>query len=300
MNCVKRAETTKEFSLSADTGESFLIKLIIFADALTTGYPVFRVDRKTVGCYRGGTHGVSHLGYLLDAYLGYNLMDYLSNKGINLTIPIAEGQRFTVDRAGNTGAVVAVYDIYDAGDITANMLNGSGSNEYNFLQYITASAALDSVGDHLLDVSLSPAEFPDFPCGQVVPARHTIEILGLVGQPVCQGGVDPAFSATQYVKLIKDREVLFDEDRAGLPFMAITNVTSAKEYKTEFSLIGDCVNVATGLSDPSVGLPLLFDTPLRFVSGEELLVYLTVSLGTGGTLAAADVRLAAIMNVKVE
>lgn len=299
-NCVKAVATGAKFSLLADAGESFLVKGVYFTDALTTGFPVFRVDRKTVGCYRGGTQGVSHLGYPLDAYLHYNLMRFLMAAGVNMSIPIAEGQTFTIDRAADAGSLVVVYDIYDAGDINAGMVNGAEAKEYNFVQYMTASAALDAAGDHLLDVSLSPAEFPDFPCGKTVPPHHTIDILGLAGQPVCQGGVDPAYSATTHVKLIKDREILFDEDRVGIPFTAVTNVASAKEYKTLVSLIGDSVSVGASLSDPSRGLPLMFDPPLHFVSGEELLVYLTIALGVGGTLAVADVRLAAIMNVKVE
>jgi len=90
-NCVKQKATAIAFSLQADAGESFLIKSIIFADALTTGYPVLRVDRKTVGCYRGGAQGVQHLGGKVDAYIPMNLMDWLKQKNINMSIPVAEG-----------------------------------------------------------------------------------------------------------------------------------------------------------------------------------------------------------------
>ena len=299
-NCIKQVATAVKFSLTANAGESFLVRCIYFADALTTAYPVLRVDRKTVGCYRGGAVGVHQLGHWDDAVLGYNLMKHLAGKGINVTIPIAEGQTFTIDRAGDTGALVVVYDCYDAGDIRADMVNGSEAKEYNFLQYMTSSAAIGKIGDTLLDVSLSPGEFPDFPCGQVVPARHTIDILGLVGIPVSVGDDATGHTTTQYLKLIKDREILFDEDRVGIPFKAVINMTSTPMYKIDFSLIGDCVSVATGLSDPSQGMPLLFDPPLHFVSGEELLVYLTTNWVTAGSLTAAQIRLAAIMNVKVE
>jgi len=71
-------------------------------------------------------------------------------------------------------------------------------------------------------------------------------------------------------------------------------------YKTDMSLIGDCVSIATGLSDPSYGLPLLFDPPLHFESGEELLVYLNCTYTATGSIAVADVRVAMIMNVKTE
>ena len=298
-NCIKRIATGEAFALHADAGESFLIKSIVFGATATTGYPVLRVDRKTVGCYRGGGQGETHLGHLDDTYIPMNLMDWLLSKNINMAIPVAEGQTFTIERAGKTGDVTVIYDIYDAGDIRADMLNGSDSKEYNFIQYMTASAALEAAGDHLLDVSLSPAEFPDFPCGKVVPARTLIDILGVAGSPVSSGAAG-FHTTTQYLKMVKDRETLFDEDRNGIPFMAEDNDTAVAMYKTDMSLIGDCVSIATGLSDPSYGLPLLFDPPLHFESGEELLTYLTCTYTATGSIAVADVRVAMIMHVKTE
>lgn len=300
-NCIKRALTTVAFSLQADAGECFLIKNIYAGHtALAAGYPVLRVDRKTVGCYRGGAIGVNHLGSPDDTFIAQNLMKWLSEHGVNVSIPVAEGQTFTIERSGNTGDVTVVYDIYDAGDIKQAMPNGSDSNEFIFIQYMTASAALEAVGDHLLDVSLSPGEFPDFPCGKAVPARHTIELLGLVGAPVSNGDGVTGHTTSQYLKLVKERETLFDEDRNGIPFIAAENTTTTAVYKTEMSLVGDCVQVGADLSDPSLGEPLLFDPPLKFNSGEELQVYLTCSYAASGSIAVAEVRVAAILRVVIE
>jgi len=295
-NCIKRALTTVAFSLQADAGESFLIKTIYAGHtALATGYPVLRVDRKTVGCYRGGAIGINHLGSADDTYHAQNLMKWLAEHGVNVSIPVAEGQTFTIERSGNTGDVTVVYDIYGAGDITAAMPNGSDAKEFMFIQYMTTSAALAAVGDHLLDVSLSPAEFPDFPCGRAVPPRHTIELLGLVGAPVSNGDAASGHTTSQYLKLIKDRETLFDEDRNGIPFIAGENLTSTAMYKTEHSLVGDCGQVGADLSDPALGVPLLFDPPLIFESGEELQVYLTCSYAASGSIAVGEVRVGAIL-----
>lgn len=299
-NAIKRVATANAFSLQADAGESFLIRNIIFGATESTGYPVLRVDRKTVGCYRGGAQGVSHLGHADDAFLPLNLMSWLTAHGVNLSIPVAEGQTFTIYRAADAGDVTVVYDIYDAGDITAIMPNGSASKEYTFIQYMTASAPLEAVGDHHLNVSLSPAEFPDFPCGKVVPAKTAIDVLGIVGAPASKGDDGKGHITTQYIKLVKDREVLFDEDRNGIPFLAAENITSTVMYKTAMSLVGDCVSAGADFSDPSYGLPLMFDPPLHFASGEELLVYLTCSYAAYGTLAPAEVRVAMVLHVMVE
>lgn len=228
-------------------------------------------------------------------------MDWLMSKGINLAIPVAEGQQFTIDRgASDTGDVTVVYDMYDAGDILATLVNGTDSKEYHFIQYMTASAALESAGDHLLDVSLSPGEFPDFPCGKVVPARTKIDILGIAGAPVSKGDAGAGYTTSNYLKLVKDRETLFDEDRNGIPFFGTDNTTGTAIYATLMSLIGDCVSVGADFADPGYGLPLLFDPPLHFESGEELLVYMTCAYNASGTIAVAEVRVAMIMNVKTE
>jgi len=300
-NCIKRALTTKAFTLQANAGESFLIRNIIFGAIATTGYPVLRVDRKTVGCYRGGAQGATHLGHVADTFLPMNLMEWLMSKGINMSIPVAEGQTFTIDRgSSDTGDVTVIYDMYDAGDIRADMVNGSDSKEYNFLQYMTAAAALESAGDHLLSVSLSPGEFPDFPCGKVVPARMKIDVLGIAGAPLSKGDAAAGYTTTQYLKLVKDRECLFDEDRNGIPFFGTDNTTATAIYATVMSLIGDCVSVGADFADPGYGLPLLFDPALHFESGEELLVYLNCAYNASGTIAVAEVRVALILNVKVE
>lgn len=300
-NCIKRAATTVAFSLEAVSGVCFLIKNIILGATVTTTDPTLRVDRKTVGFYRGGAIGRSHLGHIDNTFIPMNLMEWLLGKGVNMAIPVAEGQTFTIDRgSSDTGDVTVIYDMYDAGDIRADMPNGTEAKEYNFIQYMTASAALTAAGDHLLDVSLSPGEFPDFPCGKVVPARTKIDILGIAGAPVSNGDDAAGYTTTQYLKLIKDRETLFDEDRNGIPFFAANNTTSTAIYDTVMALLGDCVSVGADLSDPGYGLPLLFNPPLHFESGEELLVYLNCAYNASGSIAVAEVRVAMIMNVKVE
>ena len=102
------------------------------------------------------------------------------------------------------------------------------------------------------------------------------------------------------MKLLKDRETLFDEDRNGIPFMGVDNTTSTAIYATDVSLIGDAVSVPAALTDPCVGEPMMFETPLHFESGEELLVYLNCSWVTAGSLAVAEIRVGMIMNVKTQ
>lgn len=299
-NCVKRLTADKGGDLKADSGESFLVRRLHCVASSGDTYLTLRVDRKTVGVYRVKTRYGNHLGYIRRDYIPMNIMAFLESKNINVTIPIAEGQTFNVSRADEAGEVIVVYDIYTAGDILATMPNGSDSKEFTFLQYMDATTYPSGDGDVLLDKSLSPAEFPDFPCGAVVPARHKIEILGLAGTPVCHKTDGSNLIVSTFIKLIKDRETLFDEDRAGIPFRGAVPTFTDPEYRSELSLIGEgCEWWIDGDMD-SYGEPLIFDPPLSFVSGEELLLYMTFGVTGSKTLGADSISLAAILRCIVE
>jgi len=299
-NCVKRITASGGGDLQADAGESFLVRSIFCNPSSNDTYLTLRVDRKTVGVYRIGGRAGNHLSYYTEGNFKNNLMEYLARKNINVAIPVAEGQVFNVSRYAETGNVIIVYDIYDASDITAVMPNGSASKEYVFMQYMDGTDALIASGDVVIDVSLSPNEFPDFPCGKVVPARHTIEILGIVGSPVGDKTTGDNYFLSEYVKLVKDRETLFDEDRNGIPFFAKKPDEDEVLYRTELSLIGDCVMNSYSQSHELLADPLLFAPPLRFVSGEELNLTVRMALTGSHTLTASIMSLAAILSVKVE
>ena len=302
-NCVKRFTAVSTDTLEANAGESFLIRGIYVVPETDNGYLILKVDRKTVGVYRIYGRSGNHLGVMNGGYINKNLMQFLQSKGVNCSIPIAEGQSFSVSSVGTSPVVVIVYDTYDAGDIRADMPNGTDSKEYMFIQYMDTSATVDASETVELDTSLSPAEFPDFPCGKSVPANSEIEILGLVGCPCGDGFAAGTNIGSSFVKLVKERETLFDEDRNGIPFRyQWDNLAGA--YLAEYSLIGSCTpflvhDAGMGLTyNVSFGDPLMFEPALKFQSGEELLIYMSFILAGTRTLSANTIDLAAIMRVK--
>ncbi len=298
-NCVKRGYGATSLSLQAEAGHSFLVRRIYCEPNSADTYLVLRVDRKTVGVYRTYGRAGNQLGHIKASLFPLNLMEYLEDKGINVSIPVAEGQTFTIDSINAATEIIVVYDAYSAGDIRADMPNGTDAKEYTFIQYMTGATSLTASGDMLLDVSLSPAEFPDFPCGKSVPAKHTIKVLGLVGNPYCKGVSGSNEFKTTFVKLVKDRETLFDEDRAGIVFRGQRSGGFTHSYQVDFSMIGCCHDGTDESGEGDIGFPLLFEPALEFVSGEELLVYVTGALTGSETLSVDYIDLAAILNVKV-
>lgn len=304
-NCVKRVFGETSLSLEAKSGESFLLRSIKCKANSADEYLILRVARKTVGVYRTYGRAGSHLGCIGSQGHALNLMDFLASKGVIVSIPIASGQTFSIDSINAATEIVVEFDRYSEGDIVATMPNGSESKEYTFMQYMTASADLAATGDLLLDNSLSPGEFIDFPCGKVVPANTTVKMLGLVGNPFFNAGFTGGDGYTEFVKLVKDRETLFDIDRHGIPFFGREQVGFMGKYVPAFSLIGGVWQQADYDQSPSGdcienGKPLMFEPALDFVSGEELLVKLTCVYDSTNNVTVDDIDLAAILHVKAE
>jgi len=299
-NCVKRALNTAGITLEADTGESLLVKAICVGVCTTDAYVVVKVDNYTVASYLVKGKAGNELGGQRLLYDGINLMDVLVKRGLPFSIPIAEGQKLTIAALDGAGAIQVVYDMYSAADIRADMPNGTASKVFSFIQYLKETSVLAASGDMLLNVSLSPAEFPDFPAGKAVPARMKIKLHGIEGSPVADFvSANNGFYST-YLKLIREREVLFDEDRKGFQFLGSSAATGAADYTSAESLIGCVGERVSPVPRVSIKDPLWFVPPLIFASGEELLVYLSwIKVGTH-TMAANLPAVGLILEVNRE
>lgn len=223
------------------------------------------------------------------------LLDFLRQKDLWGGFPVAEGETFNITGVARSNArQVVIYEIHDAGDMMPEMPNGSRSQVYTFLNYGNCGAAINTNGDSLFTTSASPAEFPAFPFGSVVPAKHQIEILGICGSAFAASENDDTdYIYTKFLKLIKDREVLFDEDRQGILFenRQLDLTARLDSIAQGFSLIGN-------KSEYDLNDPFMFNPPLLFGPGDELSVYLTtVAAGAGQNMAIDEQELCFINRV---
>lgn len=259
-------------------------------------------DTKT-SALRDGNNVDRHLGLRADAtvpgdvydevrallWSGFHgnksLLAFLGAQGIFKGYPIAEGETFSILGMGGANSItVIIYEQWEPADIKPDMENGSRALEYFFLNYGNCGAVVNINGDSLFNTSQTPAEFPDFPFGKVVPANHEIDILGICASPFAPGENEGTnYTYTQYLKMIKDREVLFDEDRNGLLFLSRhATADGAQDMKAEgFTLIGNG-------SEYDNNPPFMFPAPLTFKPGDELLVYLTTVKGGAGKNITTD------------
>jgi len=348
---VKQVYGNTDFELTADPGESLLVK-DIFVYNPATAYVTIKVGKTTVGYFRVGGNLGSHLPLpigslkhshgikvgaddgnlsedhaLTDAYGAANahiavfsdrssatteddivqfgsiplwthktILGLLRDKGIFNGYPVPEGYSMTITGAKQAGSLVMVfYEVYDAGDITETDINGPKATEYLFINYGRVAANVTSTGDTIYSTSANPAEFPDFPFGKDVPAMTEIELIGILASDVVDDRGSNDSMNTEYLKLIKERTVLFDEDRNGLLLKGLTGTTDGTaQIARGLSVIGN-------YSDTDGKPPLFFDPPLKFAAGEELGVYITTTAGSSQSasdLLIADLEVGLIERVK--
>ena len=269
---------TASLTLEAKTGESILVKGLRFGALHSGGFAECLIDRLSVGFWYVGDINANHLEQWSLSSMNLSVFQSLVEKGLFQGYPLAEGETFSVlpHTAGATVIGAIEYEIHEAGDITSDMPNGSTSKDYLFLNYGTNAVeiAIDATGT--LDKTRNPSEYPAFPFGDIVPAKTEIDILGilLMAWKDAEGNLNPNYA---YLKLIKDRKILFDEDRNGI------YVREGMGMLTW----GPCRQTNVDIE--------LFPEPLHFGPGDELLV----QMEAGDTaIAVNDIMLATIQRVR--
>lgn len=214
-----------------------------------------------------------------------SILGLLTQLGLFKGFPVGEGETLLITGAKQSGAIQLVkYEIHDAGDFTPESENGSASKKYLFLNYGNTGANINKTGDSLFNTAQSPAEFPDFPYDKTVPAKFIVRLLGILASdfaPKENDGTDYCY--TDYLKLVKGRVTLFDEDKNGI--LLYSGISTALG---NIDMVGEGQSLIGNYSDVDMRLPLIFPTPLEFLEGEELNVYLTTTQGSSGKNIATD------------
>lgn len=224
------------------------------------------------------------------------ILDYLFKKGVFKGFPVAAGETFKITGASTAASIQAIiYEVYDEDDMKTEMENGSKSKEYMFINYGRPGAAINTTVDTLYDTVQSPSEFPAFPYGKIVPAKTEIDLIGILASDICiSGDAITKYTYSKYLKLIFDREALFDEDRNGIPHVGLF----APDVATLVA-IGEGKSLFGNYSTVDSQEPFMFPQALTFREGDELNVYLsTVLVSTGGSISAARAEIASILKAR--
>jgi len=280
-----------ELTLIASAGESLMVK-DIHVSGTPGAYATFFIDTSTQGYFRTSSSGLgNHLPYLQKSSKTKTILGYLTDKGIFKGYPIRSGSKFVVKNT-HSAYISIVYDIYDTGDITNTMENGKDSKELTFLMYGQPATDVNTATDTQITNRNNPSEFCDFPFRGGVATKRKIDLYGIIysSRGADDGAHAENYIRTNYIKLMKGRDVLFDSMRQGL-FAAGRTVQTNNTFEAEngFDVGGE--NTDLYQKDP-----LIFDQPIRFANGEELDTYwTTVVAATPGTFQANELEIAYIL-----
>ena len=272
------AAATANLEITAKVGESLLINQLRVGALHSLGFTECLINRLSVGFFYTGDINANHLEQCSEADVLPNVFERLIQKEVFKGYPVAEGETFEIKPAVVGATVVGgiFYEVYDAEDIKSEMDCGSKGKNYTFLNYGTNTLEIAANAYGSLDKSRNPSEYPSFPFGEVVPAGHEIDVMGILLMD-WQGYVDDTAAGMRYLKLTKDRKVLFNDDRRGI------YSTQGMSYFTW----GPTRQTNTDIK--------LFPKPITFGPGDEL----NVELSAGGVaITAEDVMIAFILNVR--
>lgn len=224
------------------------------------------------------------------------LLGLMVEWGLLAGYPVACGETFKITGAKQAGSIQLItYEIYDEEDIKAEMANGSRALEYVFCNYGNTGASIAAPGSHLFDTTLNPGEFTDFPFGKVVPAKTEIDLVAILASDFAPSENDGSDSQyTQFLKLIADRETLFDEDRNGLLMLGPSGANVGGRDR-----IGEGQSLLGNYSDADMNLPFRFSAPLVYKAGDDLDIYLTTAgAGSYKAIAVGEHEIALILQVR--
>ena len=225
----------------------------------------------------------------------WTILKFLASKGLFTGYPVATGEKFKITGAAQAGAIqVVIYEIWDGEDVKNTEDNGSKAKNYFFINYGRPAASVTTSTDTIYDTVQSPAEFPAFPFNRTVPPKTQIDILGICGSEISlSGDAITKYNYTKFLKMIFEREILFDEDRNGILFEGLTppDVATLLSIGEGSSLIGNYSTV-------DAKEPFMPPSPLTFKEGDELNIYATTEIAsTGATITAARLELVLIEKV---
>jgi len=285
-NMVANSAAAKTISLTPDVGQSIKVTdICCVPNVAVAEFLTAQVSQTTVGFYHVGSGILNQLPFQDGNTPLKTIFDQMLERGYDMSIPVAEGETFTLSADNNWTYLSIKYDVYSAGDIKNTDRNGSRANEYIFLNYGTHDTAITTASNFVLNKTHNPVEFPDFPYGSDVPAKATISILGCGFPAHVMEGTTAGTDAltTEFLKFTRDREVLFDDDRKGFLVQGIMDAAHTAAtlfYESERSIL------SYGGEDQYKGI-YLFNEPLVFGGGEELtLAVETGKAALGGTIIA--------------
>lgn len=279
-NMIAAAEGVNALALTMRDGFSCIVRAINFGGVVdAVALHTVGVNERNIFQLAGPAGGRMILDDLSNGHISqFSMMQKL---GLFKGIPVAEGETLNITAPGANNTVQVIYDRHDAGDFTSDMVNGRTSKEYQLFQSITNPGT--TVADEYLPLTTSRLgnEFLQFPADSVVPAAHRLTLKAFYGSPNTEGNGAAYSLSSRRIRMLVDREDVFDQDRVGFVFAGDTTfIIAATSYFAEAGKVwGSAAAYTPGIWK--------LENPMVFEAGQEVNVSVLTQVVAGGFPANA-------------
>lgn len=277
-NQIKNIYDATSLTIEPEENESIRIKKIGLQTVAGPGTITITVGRTVVGFfYVRDKTDQTLLTPNIQGAANQNLIEDNLLPLMTWTYPVANGEKFMITGSTQLRGYV-IYDIYEAGDVKNTEVNGSKSNELNYMLYLTNAAETNTSTSEVyykLDKKLNPVEFIDFPLTPL-PEGYEAEIHHIGALAVTRGNGTANTGYTRYLRIRRERQILFDPEGKGwLVYGQPTFTANTTSYTYVFNTL------------PTAPTPYqrlyVFDPPLKFRPGEYMDIEQScVGSGTAG------------------
>ena len=286
---IKLAAAT--LTLDPVPGRSFKVTGVEVKTSEAEDFAILKSGLSSVGYFSVGDADRNHLPLFPDVANPESLLHFLETSELVTHYPVVEGDTFSVILANAADLIKITYEEYDAADMLATMPNGKASEQLLIALYGTHDADVTAAGYVAINKMLNPREFTNFPFESVVPTGRSFRIHCILCLDISDndypGSVDKVHY-TKFLRLTKNREVLFDSDMQG--FYVLGDGAAAGSINT---VINNGTNQLPYVGNSKAGGFFLLPEDLSCDPGDELNVEVSLA-GDFGTLAADTLRVCLI------
>lgn len=281
-------------ALSPVPGRSFKITDIQIKTSESEDYATLRSGLTSVGYFSVGDGDHNHLSLFPDISNPESLRHFFEAADLVFDYPVVEGDSFSVTLENAADLIKICYEEYEAGDMTPDLPNAKGASQLLLPLYGTNTDTLDAAGFLLIDKMINPAEFTNFPFESVVPTGRTLRLHAIMFLDVSHNSYTASADTimqTKYLRLTKNREVLFDMEMNGFYVLGAGAATGSVNTK-----VNNGTNQLPYCGNKTAGGFFILPEDIEFNSGDELISEVYID-GTFGLFPATTLRLCYLMTL---
>lgn len=293
----RTALAAAELLLAPVPGRSFKVTDIQIVTTESEDFTTIRSGLASVGYTSAGDSDHNHLSMFPDIASPESLRHFLEAADIVVDYPVIEGDPFSVKLANAADLIKICYEEYESADMTADMPNGKAAAQLLLTLYGTNSKTLSAEGYLQIDKFLNPPEFTNFPFEAVVPTGRIFRLHAILCLDVSHNsytGSTDTIMNTKYLRLTKNREVLFDSEMHG--FIVIGDGAAAGSINTK---LNNGTNQLPYAGNSAAGGFFILPEDVVFNAGDELISEIYID-GTFGEFPVDTLRLCYITTMLKE